>query len=154
MITSHRLPKLHSFLKRAGLFVKCFQGEVRSETQMETYEWPLGDGSTLEFTVHEFTPDWNQVAGLHIFAYIDGGRWIPLYVGQTADSSARISSHELWDRARHNGATHVHALAVQRAANRDKWEKMLIQHLCPPLNQKSRPYPMVPPIFLPWNSSR
>jgi hypothetical protein len=128
---------------------------VRPEHQLkEKYDWPLGDGTPLTFTIHEFAAKWDPVGGLYIFAGMDGGRWFPVYVGQTPDFSARIPFHEQWDTARHNGATHVHALQVGLAANRDRWEKMLIQHLNPPLNRQSRPYPFVGPIFLPWKSTR
>lgn len=117
---------------------------------MSTCKWPLGDGTVLEFTVYGFNTDWNQVPGLYIFAYVDGNRWNALYIGQAMEFSSRLPSHELRQEARRNGATHIHAIVVQQAANRDKWEKMLIKHLDPPMNRQHRPYPMVPPIFGTW----
>lgn len=103
---------------------------------MNTCTWPLGNGETLTFNIYDQSANWNNVAGLYIFSYSDGQHWYALYVGQANDFSSRIPSHERWDEAVRKGANHVHALSVSQAANRDKWEKMLIQHLQPPMNQQ------------------
>ena len=57
---------------------------------------------------------------------------------QTNDFSARFSSHEKWNSAAQRGATHIHAVVVPLAANRDVLEKRLIAHLQPPLNEQHR----------------
>ncbi len=102
---------------------------------MDTCIWPLGNGETLKFGIFDFyDTTWTHSAGLYIFAYNDGDHWYALYVGQTNDFSLRIPHHERWDEARRNGATAVHSVVVSQAANRDRLEKMLIQHLHPPLN--------------------
>lgn len=101
--------------------------------------WPVNDNETLEFTVYDTSASRNDVAGLYVFAYpTDETHWFPVYVGQTDSFKDRIPSHEKWDAAVRYGATHIHALAVSLAANRDKWEKMLIEHLQSPLNLQRR----------------
>ena len=111
----------------------------RKENPMSTCNWPLGNGQTIEFTIYDSNANWNNVAGLYIFAYRVGQTdWYALYVGQAVDFSSRMPSHERWDEAVRLGATHVHALVVPLVANRDKWEKMLIQTLHPPMNVQNR----------------
>jgi hypothetical protein len=107
---------------------------------MSTCTWPLNNNETLEFTIYDPTSTtWNKVAGLYIFTYrTDDTHWTALYVGKADDFSERIPSHERWLEAVQLGATHVHALGVPLEANRDNWEKMLIQHLQPPMNQQLR----------------
>ncbi len=106
---------------------------------MSTCKWPLGNNETLEFTVYTHDAAWNQTAGLYIFTYLGTDNlWHSLYVGQVDSFADRLPSHEKWSQALQLGATHVHALVVPLEANRDKWEKMLIQHLQPPMNQQFR----------------
>ena len=106
---------------------------------MLTCNWPLGNGEVLECTIYDSSATWNRVAGLYIFAYhTDQTHWRALYVGQTDDFSSRIPSHDRWDEAVRLGATHIHALVVSQVANRDKWEKMLVQNLQPRMNVQNR----------------
>jgi hypothetical protein len=109
--------------------------EKYAEQSMRTCKWPIGNNQTLDFIVYDTNTLWNEFAGLYIFAYLSGEYWHALYVGQTTDFSSRLPSHERWDEAVQKGATHIHALLVPQAANRDKVEKMLIQNLQPPMNQ-------------------
>ena len=106
---------------------------------MNTVPWPLGNGQNLEFTICSLsTMGWPQSPGLYIFTYANGGYWRPLYIGKTTDFSARIPSHELYAEAVQNGATHIHAMVVQQAENRDRWERMLIEAHQPPMNKQYR----------------
>ncbi len=105
---------------------------------MSTCKWPLGNEETLEFTVYNFNTTWNKVAGLYIFAYWDGRYWHALYVGETDDFSSRLPNHELLSRVRQYRTAAIHALVVPLAATRHKWEKMLIEHLQPPMNTQNR----------------
>lgn len=106
---------------------------------MANCSWPLGNGSTLEFTIYDRNEGWNKVAGLYIFSFLaSNGRWTALYVGQTNDFSARLPSHERLNEAVQRGATHIHALVVPLQQSRDTWESMLIQHLQPSLNEQLR----------------
>jgi hypothetical protein len=105
---------------------------------MTICKWPLGNGELLEFTIY-YGPKttWNEVAGLFIFTCLDDQNiWRAIYVGQTDNFSSCLPSHALIDEAVQNGATHIHALVVPLAADRDKWEKMLIQNLQPQLNAR------------------
>lgn len=101
---------------------------------MSTVSWPVGNDQTLDFTSYNLNATWNNVAGLYIFAYDDGKHWRALYVGQTNDFSSRIPNHERIGEAVRKGVSHVHAMVVTQAATRDTLEKLLIQHLQPPMN--------------------
>jgi len=105
---------------------------------MTTCSWPLGNGESLEFTVYGDGTTWNKVSGLYIFTYRTTKGWIPLYVGQAKDFSARFANHEEWAHAARLGATHVHARVVPLQATRDLWERMLIRNLQPTLNNQLR----------------
>jgi len=106
---------------------------------MTTYNWPLGNGSKLEFTIFRLNVQWNAIGGLYIFTYpLENGHWFPLYVGQTDDFSTRIPSHERLEDAVQHGATNIHAVVVQTQQDRDRWERMLIQYLQPPMNNQLR----------------
>jgi len=106
---------------------------------MSKCTWPLGNGQTLEFTVYDpNTTTWNAVPGLYIFAHVVGGYWNPLYIGQADDFAARIPNHERWNSALQRGVTHVHAAVVPLAANRDTWERRLIETHQPPMNEQLR----------------
>ena len=90
---------------------------------MNKCTWPLGNGQTVEFNIYDpQITTWKAVAGLYIFAYDDGQYWQALYIGQTDDFSARLPHHERLDEAAQRGATHIHAVVVPPAANRDTLE--------------------------------
>lgn len=101
-------------------------------------KWLLGNGQHLEFTIYDVNASWNEVAGLYIFSYFDGTYWRALYVGQTVGFSSRFSNHDRLDEAVRRGTTHIHALVVPQAANRDTWEQLLIANLQPPMNEHHR----------------
>jgi hypothetical protein len=106
---------------------------------MLTCNWPLGNGESLGCHIYDPDTNWNQAAGVYIFAYpTDQTSWRALYVGQADDFSSRLPSHERWNEAVRLGATHIHALVVPLAANRDRLEKMLIQNLQPRMNVQHR----------------
>jgi hypothetical protein len=92
-----------------------------------------------DFTVHLRGEQWNNVAGIYIFAGLNqAGHWVPCYIGQCDSFQNRIPSHEQWDTARSLGATHVHARTVPLAADRDNMERALIQTYHPTLNSQFR----------------
>ena len=105
-----------------------------------TVRWPLGNGKFLPFEVYCSNEDWNDVPGLYIFAIQEPprGDWHSLYVGQADSFSKRLPNHERWHEAVRNGATHIHAIVVKSQSDRDLWERMLIQHLQPPMNIQHR----------------
>lgn len=90
-----------------------------------------------EFGTYPLNTTWNDVAGVYIFCGINAqGYWVPVYVGQTDSFKSRFSSHEKWDQAIRNGATHIHARAIPHAPMRDAVEMALIQMLRPKLNEQ------------------
>jgi hypothetical protein len=103
-----------------------------------TCKWPLGNGQLLEFTIYDSNENWRAAAGLYIFASLTKDGWYPLYIGQADDFSSRLPNHERLEEAVRLGATHIHAVVVPHAANRDKWERMLIQNFRPPMNTRLR----------------
>jgi len=106
---------------------------------MSTCNWPLGNGETLEFTAYDSNENWKAVAGLYIFAFVaTNGYWTPLYVGQTDDFSVRLPSHERLNEAVQLGATHIHAAVISTQPERDRLERMLIEHLQPSMNSQFR----------------
>lgn len=90
---------------------------------------------THEFTISSHTAQWNNVAGIYIFAGLNQqNQWVPYYIGQADSFQDRIPSHEKWDKARSLGATHVHAKSVLQQSQRDLIERQLIQGFQPQLN--------------------
>jgi excinuclease UvrABC nuclease subunit len=78
---------------------------------------------------------WHDVAGIYIFAGITPqDRWRAFYIGQAKSFQDRIPNHENWLAAVRRGATHVHAMVVPLAANRDRIEAELIEACQPALN--------------------
>ncbi len=101
---------------------------------MKTVSW-----LNHQFTVYTKSATWNDVAGIYIFARINGrGQWEALYVGQADSLRTRIPGHERREEAERLGATHVHAKVVPLAATRDSLEAELIQAFQPPLNSQLR----------------
>jgi hypothetical protein len=94
---------------------------------------------SYEFTVYPPATQWNNVAGIYIFSGMNQQRyWVPYYVGQCDSFADRIPSHEQWDTAQSLGATHVHAMVVPQAADRNRIERALIQAYEPRLNAQLR----------------
>ena len=97
----------------------------------ETASWLEHD-----FTVYRHGDDWNEVAGLYIFAapdLIDGG-WLPLYIGQALSFAERLPNHENWPEAAILGATHIHVRVEPDESLRLDLERRLIRAYQPHLN--------------------
>ena len=92
-----------------------------------------------EFTVLEYSANWNDVAGIYIFAGQNPrGEWYPLYIGQTYSFASRIPSHPEWSAAKRLGATRVHAWVEEEEVNRGALEEELIRQFQPRLNVQLR----------------
>jgi hypothetical protein len=104
--------------------------------QSNTVKCSLGNRESIDFLVCDFNANWAAVGGLYIFAYLAKDGWFPLYVGKTENFSNRLPNHERKDEAIKRGATHVLAVRVPQAANRDRLEILLIQHLQPRMNEQ------------------
>ena len=89
-----------------------------------------------DFAVCQPGDDWNEVAGLYIFAALDSAAeaWIPLWIGQALSFAERLPNHEKWPEAEMLGATHVHARVEPDESRRLALEKELIQYYQPHLN--------------------
>ena len=106
---------------------------------MNKCAWAISSTETVEFEIYDNNLGWNKAPGVYIFSYqAASGVWLPLYVGQTDDFSARLPSHEKLDRAIHLGATHIHARVVYQQPWRDQIERYMIQQYQPPLNQQMK----------------
>lgn len=92
-----------------------------------------------EFQVYYPKTDWNEVAGLYIFAGLNSrGTWGALYIGSAASLAERLPTHEKWSAAVKLGATHIHAKVEPNVLTRLAREKILIQHYQPRLNVQHR----------------
>jgi hypothetical protein len=99
-------------------------------------------GERLVFEVHSKDAAWNAVGGIYMMCGVAlNGTWDPKYIGKADSFKDRLCSHDKWDPATILGATHVHALVVPQSAERDRIEKMLIEHFNPPLNVQHRTQP-------------
>jgi len=88
-----------------------------------------------EFHVVEHDANWNDVAGVYIFSGLNSqNRWVAIYIGQTDSFRNRIPQHDQWTPAARLGATHVHAMTVPQATERDRIERLLIATYQPVLN--------------------
>ena len=95
--------------------------------------------SSHTFIVYSCETQWNNVAGIYIFAGQKyQSQWIAYYLGQCDSFQSRIPSHEQWAQAVQLGATHVHALVVPQADQRTVIETELIQMYQPTLNTQLR----------------
>ena len=93
-----------------------------------------------DFTVYEHSSDWNEVAGIYIFAGPGSTRtsWQALYIGHTESLADRLPTHEYWQEAVKLGATHVHARVEPQEVTRKAIERILIQNYQPRLNVQHR----------------
>jgi len=96
-----------------------------------------------EFTVYPYETNWNEVAGLYIFASLEKDRqgipfWLAQYIGRTTNFSKRIPTHESWPEAVRLGASSVHAMVETKEAKRREIEALLVREYQPPLNVQLR----------------
>lgn len=88
------------------------------------------------FEVHPKQTNWSTNPGIYMFAGWNGSSWFVLYVGRTADFSARPGYHEKWPTAVAMGASRVFALVVHSEQERAALEAYFIKTLQPPLNDR------------------
>lgn len=79
------------------------------------------------FHVLSMEADWNDEAGVYIFAGIQADAlWHAYYVGITDSFKTGLQNHEQWVPACRLGASHVHAMVVPLQATREQIEQDLI----------------------------
>jgi hypothetical protein len=121
------------------------RGKAPSQPQREiSHEWPLSfvgeDGpELLSFEIMGLGESAPRKAGVFIYARKRAGEWQALYVGESADMSARLAFNEIAADALLSGATDIHILnlnsdAEERRAIADR----LILTNRPPLNEEER----------------
>ena len=78
---------------------------------------------------------------VYLFCKVQGGQYVPLYIGKAADLSKRLVQHERLDEAIRLGATHllVHAPGLGARVHYLEAERRLIGHYAPILNVQHRP---------------
>ena len=96
-----------------------------------------------EFQVFPPTEDWNEVAGLYVFAgphldLVHGKLWKAYYIGGTNSFRSRLPTHEKWSEAEQLGSTHIHLLVVPEGLMRHLMEERLIAYYRPPLNVQGK----------------
>lgn len=90
--------------------------------------------SAYEFEVYAPDTAWNSVSGVYIFAGLEGGEWIPCYVGQAENLQEHLANHRCWTEACRAGATHIHVLMVPETDRREAIERELCRDYRPRLN--------------------
>jgi len=122
--------------------IRRLQRSLYMSSNLPVSEGELGNTVrwlSYEFGVYSDEGSWSNVGGIYIFAGLNSrGAWVPYYIGQCEDFHNRIPSHEQWDIARSQGATHVHARTVPKAADRERIEAGLISYFQPRLNTQGR----------------
>ena len=95
-------------------------------------------GIYYEYEVCDMYGGWRDVGGNYAFAYLQGGLWRLLYVGQCASFQQRMASHERWPEAVVMGATHVLAQENRLEPMRLLQEYDIIRLYQPPMNIQHR----------------
>jgi hypothetical protein len=133
------LPFLHKFL--ASVRRSKFEHQpVRADVQA----WPLSligpEGpQMLEFQVMGLGEAAPRKAGIFIYARQRAGEWQALYIGESANMSARLAFNEIAADALLSGATDIHVLRLDADAKdrRDLADRLILTNR-PPLNEEER----------------
>jgi predicted GIY-YIG superfamily endonuclease len=102
----------------------------------DSIQWPGKSGAQYQYWIHPLGTTFKSTPGNYIYAKLTSAGWVPLYVGQTGDLSARLANHEKDSEARRNGATHIHAHTSTSEAQRLAEEKDLIVRWQPVCNDQ------------------
>jgi excinuclease UvrABC nuclease subunit len=97
---------------------------------------PICAWSSYNFYVFTDRTNWNESPGVYIFCGLTAqNQWEAYYIGKTENFADRLPNHDRWKEAvAQFGATHIHAIVVNRAADRAAIEEELIQRFQPPMN--------------------
>jgi excinuclease UvrABC nuclease subunit len=78
-----------------------------------------------------------SVPGIYMLCYFDPtSTYRPLYIGQALNLKDRLARHEQWGPALQRGASAVLVAKVPGQADRDSFERLLIEEFQPPLNDQ------------------
>lgn len=133
------LPFLHKFLTSFG------RNKVGTQPSREsTHQWPLSllgaDGpQLLQFEVMGLGESAPRKAGIFIYACRRANEWRALYIGESADLSARLAFNEIAADALLSGATDIHIAKTNLDAKdrRDIADRLILTN-APPLNEEER----------------
>jgi hypothetical protein len=133
------LPFLHKFL--ASVRRTKFELQPLRET---THNWPLSLVSSegpqiLPFQIMGIGEAAPKKAGIFIYARRRGPEWQALYIGESANLSARLAFNEIAADALLSGATDIHILKsdLDAKARRDLTDRLIVTNR-PPLNEEER----------------
>ena len=78
---------------------------------------------------------------VYLFCKVQGGQYVPLYIGKATELSKRLVGHERLDEAIRLGATHLlaHAPGLGARVHYLEAERRLIGHYAPILNVQHKP---------------
>ena len=85
---------------------------------MNTFNWQGGSGRWFEFEIARAQRDWESVGGVYMFVKPhdqpsqDWGGPICLFAAQTADFSATLNRHDMWQAAENLGAREIVNLII------------------------------------------
>ncbi|MCE9523867.1 MAG: hypothetical protein K8S25_15730 [Alphaproteobacteria bacterium] len=106
--------------------------------------WPLSmvgeDGpQLLEFEILALGASAPRKPGIFIYARRRAGQWQALYIGESADLSARLTFNEIAADALLSGATDIHVMKLNADAKdrRDLVDRLILTN-CPALNEEER----------------
>jgi hypothetical protein len=103
----------------------------------DSINWPGKSGTQYQYWIYPFGTTFKAAPGNYVYAKLTTSGWVPVYMGQTGDLSARLANHEKDAEARRNGATHIHAhTASAGEAQRCAEERDLITRWQPICNDQ------------------
>lgn len=74
----------------------------------QTINWLGQSGEKYLYHIYDLGTQMDAVPANYIFArQTEAGRYVPIYIGQTADISERFDNHHKMPCIRKNGATHI-----------------------------------------------
>lgn len=133
------LPFLHKFM--ASVRRSKFEHQP---PRADTHPWPLSligpEGpQMLGFKVMGIGEAAPRKAGIFIYARQRAGEWQALYIGESANMSARLAFNEIAADALLSGATDIHVLVLDAGAKdrRDLADRLILTNR-PPLNEEER----------------
>ena len=99
--------------------------------------WMGESGTQYKYLITAIGACFKKEAANYIFAReVPPDKWIPIYIGETANLGERIPNHEKLSCALQNGATHLHAHMNPEGDEARKSEEMdLIQRWAPVCNR-------------------
>ena len=133
------LPFLHKYLASIARIRKPAQ-----PLRETAHNWTLSlfgeDGpQLLAFEIMGLGESAPRKAGIFIYARKRAGEWQALYIGESADMSARLAFNEIAADALLSGATDIHILKLNADAKdrRDLADRLILTN-APPLNEEER----------------